>query len=113
MDYGGAALLIDAAKQAGVRRYVIVSAMGAADPPQGDETFAVYLRAKARADDELRASGLDFTVVRPGGLTDDPPRAGWRSRSDCRAARSRARTSPPCCSASSTTTRPPARRSTW
>src|SRR4051794_39526219 len=73
MDYGGAALLIAAAKAAGVNRYVIVSAMGAAYPPQGDETFEVYLRAKARADDELRASGLDATVVRPGGLTNDPP----------------------------------------
>jgi uncharacterized protein YbjT (DUF2867 family) len=73
MDYGGAARLIEAAQMAGVQRYVMVSAMGAADPPGGDETFQVYLRAKARADDELRASGLDYTVVRPGGLTDDPP----------------------------------------
>lgn len=79
MDYGGAAKLIDAAKAAGVARYVIVSAMGAADPPASEEdTFAVYLRAKARADDELRASGLDFTVVRPGALTDDPPTGGVR-----------------------------------
>ena len=73
MDYGGAALLVEAAKAAGVRRYVMISAMGAADPPDGDDTFQVYLRAKARADDELRASGLDHTVVRPGMLTDDPP----------------------------------------
>jgi uncharacterized protein YbjT (DUF2867 family) len=73
MDYGGAAKLIQAAQAAGVRRYVMVSAMGAADPPGGDETFAVYLRAKARADEELRTSGLDFTIVRPGMLTDDPP----------------------------------------
>jgi uncharacterized protein YbjT (DUF2867 family) len=34
--------------------------------------FAIYLRAKARADEELRASGLDWTIVRPGRLTDDP-----------------------------------------
>src|SRR3954470_7346157 len=67
MDYGGAAKLM----KAGPRRYVMVSAMGAADPPPGDEVFAVYLQAKARADDELRASGLDFTIVRPGRLTDD------------------------------------------
>jgi uncharacterized protein YbjT (DUF2867 family) len=72
MDYGGAALLIEAAKAAGVPRYVMISAMGAADPPAGDDTFMVYLRAKARADDELRASGLEWTVVRPGGLTDEP-----------------------------------------
>ena len=42
-----------------------------ADAP-GDDTFAVYLRAKGRADDAVRASGLDATVVRPGGLTNDP-----------------------------------------
>jgi uncharacterized protein YbjT (DUF2867 family) len=72
VDYAGAAKLIVAARAAGARRYVIVSAMGAASPPAGDEVFAVYLRAKARADDELRRSGLDWTVVRPGGLTDEP-----------------------------------------
>jgi len=73
LDYGGAAKLIEAARMAGVSRYVMVSAMGAADPPEGDDTFQVYLRAKARADDELRGSGLEYTVVRPGMLTDDPP----------------------------------------
>jgi nucleoside-diphosphate-sugar epimerase len=77
MDLGGARRLIDAARAEGVSRYLMVSAMGAADPPaedgpEGDEVFAVYLRAKAAADDALRASGLDWTVVRPGGLTDDP-----------------------------------------
>lgn len=46
--------------------------MGAADPPDGDDVFDVYLRAKARADDELRASGLRWTIVRPGRLTDVP-----------------------------------------
>ncbi|TMK68326.1 MAG: SDR family oxidoreductase [Actinobacteria bacterium] len=71
VDYAGAAKLIVAARAQGVRRYVIVSAMGAASPPAGDEGFAVYLRAKARADEELQRSGLDWTVVRPGRLTDD------------------------------------------
>ena len=71
VDYAGAAKLIVAARAQGVRRYVIVSAMGAASPPAGDEVFAVYLRAKARADAELRRSGLDWTVVRPGLLTDE------------------------------------------
>ena len=71
MDYGGAVKLIDAAKQAGVRRYVIVSSMGADANANGDDTFAVYLRAKGRADDAVRGSGLDWTVVRPGGLTND------------------------------------------
>ena len=72
MDYGGAVKLIAAAKQAGVRRYVIVSSMGADAAAPGDDTFSVYLRAKGRADDAVRASGLDATVVRPGGLTNDP-----------------------------------------
>ena len=72
MDYGGAVSLIAAAKQAGVRRYVIVSSMGANPDAPGDDTFSVYLRAKGRADDAVRASGLDATVVRPGGLTNDP-----------------------------------------
>jgi uncharacterized protein YbjT (DUF2867 family) len=72
MDYGGAVMLIAAAKQAGVRRYVIVSSMGADPDAPGDDTFAVYLRAKGRADDAVRASGLEATVIRPGGLTNDP-----------------------------------------
>ena len=71
MDYGGAVKLIAAAKQAGVGRYVIVSSMGANPNATGDDTFSVYLRAKGRADDAVRASGLDATVIRPGGLTND------------------------------------------
>ena len=72
MDYGGAVKLIAAAKQAGVGRYVIVSSMGANPNATGDDTFSAYLRAKGRADDAVRASGLDATVVRPGGLTNEP-----------------------------------------
>jgi uncharacterized protein YbjT (DUF2867 family) len=74
MDYGGAVKLIEAAKQNGISRYAIVSSMGAGDPPpegEGD-TFGEYLRAKAAADRDLRESGLDWTIVRPGRLTDDP-----------------------------------------
>jgi uncharacterized protein YbjT (DUF2867 family) len=70
MDYGGAVKLIAAAKQAGVGRYVIVSSMGA-DPDAVGDDLSVYLRAKGRADDAVRASGLDATVVRPGRLTND------------------------------------------
>lgn len=72
MDLGGAVELIEAAKIEGVSRYLMISAMGADDPPVGGDVFGAYLRAKALADDALRASGLDFTIVRPGGLTDDP-----------------------------------------
>jgi len=73
MDLGGALKLIEAAKETGVRRYAMVSAMGAADPPaSGGEVFGEYLRAKAAADEALRGSGLEYTIVRPGGLTDAP-----------------------------------------
>jgi len=71
MDRDGAVKLLRAATEAGVRRYVIISAVGAESPPDGDDTFAVYLRAKAEADEAVRASDRDWTVVRPGGLTDD------------------------------------------
>jgi uncharacterized protein YbjT (DUF2867 family) len=72
MDLGGAVKLIEAAKEEGISRYLMVSSMGAEDPPSGGDVFGAYLRAKALADDALRASGLDYTIVRPGGLTDDP-----------------------------------------
>jgi uncharacterized protein YbjT (DUF2867 family) len=73
VDKGAAILLADAAEQAGVRRYLMVSAIGTekADP-DSDEVFQVYLRAKQAADDDLRARDLDWTVVKPGRLTDDP-----------------------------------------
>jgi uncharacterized protein YbjT (DUF2867 family) len=72
MDLGGALKLIDAAKANGISRYLIVSSMGAADPPaEGGDTFGEYLRAKADADRALMASGLGYTIVRPGMLTDD------------------------------------------
>jgi uncharacterized protein YbjT (DUF2867 family) len=74
MDFGGAVKLIEAAREEGIRRYVMVSAMGAANPPaEGGDAFGEYLRAKAVADAALQESGLDYTIVRPGGLTDDPP----------------------------------------
>lgn len=73
VDKGAAVLLADAAERAGVRRYLMVSSMGTegADPTS-DDVFQVYLRAKKAADDDLRARDLDWTVVRPGRLTDDP-----------------------------------------
>ena len=74
VDKGAAVLLAEAAEQAGVRRYVMVSSMGTdkADP-DSDDVFQVYLRAKKAADDDLRARDLDWTVVRPGRLTNDTP----------------------------------------
>jgi uncharacterized protein YbjT (DUF2867 family) len=73
MDLGGALQLIEAAKANGISRYLIVSSMGAADPPaEGGDGFGEYLRAKAEADRAVAASGLDYTIVRPGRLTDEP-----------------------------------------
>jgi uncharacterized protein YbjT (DUF2867 family) len=72
MDYGGAVKLIDAAKANGIRRYVIVSSMGAADPSSARGPMGPYLEAKHDADVAVQQSGLDFTIVRPGALTDDP-----------------------------------------
>jgi len=72
MDYGGAVKLIAAAKASGISRYVIVSSQGADPDAEGDDAFAVYLRAKGKADEDLRASGLEYSIVRPTGLTDDP-----------------------------------------
>lgn len=72
VDHGAAVKLIEACGQADVSRYVMISAMGTDDPPNGDDVFSVYLRAKARADRALMASGLDWTIVRPGRLTDEP-----------------------------------------
>ncbi len=72
VDYGAAVKAVEAAEAAGVRRFVMVSAMGTDHPPSDDSVFSVYLRAKARADAALMDSSLDWTVVRPGSLTDDP-----------------------------------------
>ena len=74
VDKGAAIMLAEAAEAAGVRRYVMVSAMGTegADP-SSDDVFQVYLRAKQAADDDVRSRDLDWTIVRPGRLTDDVP----------------------------------------
>jgi uncharacterized protein YbjT (DUF2867 family) len=73
VDLGGAVRLVEAAKAEGISRYLIVSSMGADKAPEdGSEGFGAYLQAKFEADEAVRASGLDYTIVRPGGLTDDP-----------------------------------------
>jgi nucleoside-diphosphate-sugar epimerase len=73
MDLGGAVKLIEAARAESVSQYVIVSSMGADKPPaEGGDVFGEYLRAKAEADRILADSGLGFTIVRPGHLTDEP-----------------------------------------
>ena len=75
VDRAASVLLADGAEQAGVRRFVQVSAMGLdrADDPDIDEVFAAYLRAKAAADEDVMGRDeLDWTILRPGLLTDDP-----------------------------------------
>lgn len=72
MDLGGALKLIDAAKANGIDRFVMVSSIGADDPSGRSGPMGPYLEAKAEADRALVESGLDFTIVRPGGLTDEP-----------------------------------------
>ncbi|WP_030903965.1 SDR family oxidoreductase [Streptomyces sp. NRRL F-5126] len=72
VDKAAAVLLADAAERAGVRRYVIVSSMGADAGREGDEVFDAYLRAKGAADDAVRSRpALDWTVLRPGMLKND------------------------------------------
>ncbi len=72
VDLGGAVKLADAAVATGVRRYVIISSIGADRPESGGETMRAYLEAKAQADEYVRGTGLDATIVRPGELRDEP-----------------------------------------
>jgi uncharacterized protein YbjT (DUF2867 family) len=57
-----------------VARYLLVSSTGVDAPPAPgtDETWAAYLRAKKAAEDAIRDTGLAWTILRPGRLTDDP-----------------------------------------
>ena len=67
VDYGAAVKLMEA----GVSRYVMVSAISAGRPEEWSDQMRPYYDAKADADNRLLESGLDYTIVRPGGLTDD------------------------------------------
>ena len=66
--------MADAAERAGVRRFVQVSSMGAGQPPRPgtDQVWAAYITAKTAAETDLRARDLDWTILRPGSLTDAP-----------------------------------------
>ncbi|MCF6471398.1 NAD-dependent epimerase/dehydratase family protein [Nonomuraea sp. MG754425] len=74
VDRGASVLLADAAERAGVRRFVQISSMGAGRPPAPgrDEVWAAYITAKTAAEEDLRARDLDWTILRPGRLTDEP-----------------------------------------
>lgn len=71
VDRDGAIKLIEAAKKNGINRYLMISAMGTKNP-RGGEVFRTYLQAKEEADEALRNSGLDYTIIKPGRLTDEP-----------------------------------------
>jgi uncharacterized protein YbjT (DUF2867 family) len=72
VDLAGAIKLADAAIDQGVRRYVLISSTGAEAPEKGSGEMRPYYEAKAEADAYVSATGLDWTIVRPGGLTDEP-----------------------------------------
>jgi len=74
VDRAASVLMADAAERAGVARFVQISSMGAGQPPQpaAGEVWAAYITAKTAAEDDLRRRDLDWTILRPGHLTDAP-----------------------------------------
>jgi uncharacterized protein YbjT (DUF2867 family) len=74
VDRDAAIRSMDAAAQAGVNRYVMVSYLGARKDHgvPADHGFFAYAEAKAAADEYLRSTGLAWTILGPGGLTDKP-----------------------------------------
>lgn len=75
VDLGGSLKSIEGARSAGVRRFVQISAISVDEPVPADSSpvWAAYVEAKRDADIALRASDLDWTIIRPGALTDEPP----------------------------------------
>jgi nucleoside-diphosphate-sugar epimerase len=78
VDRAASVLLADGCEAAGVDRFVQISSIGVESvrdvpPNPDDDVFTVYLRAKLAAEEDLRRRSLAWTVLRPGGLTDDPP----------------------------------------
>ncbi|WP_139983392.1 SDR family oxidoreductase [Nocardioides litoris] len=73
VDLGGSVKSIEGAHSAGVRRFVQISAIGVDDPlpDDTDDVWRAYVEAKRDADAALRDSDLDWTIIRPGKLTDD------------------------------------------
>jgi uncharacterized protein YbjT (DUF2867 family) len=74
VDYGAAVKLIDACKQTGTERYLMISAMGVERPERWSEQMRPYYQAKRDADEALEAARLEHTIVRPGMLTDEEGR---------------------------------------
>ena len=74
VDRAASVLMADAAERAEVRRFVQVSSMGAGQRPRpgAGEVWGAYITAKTAAEVDLRGRDLDWTILRPGGLTDAP-----------------------------------------
>jgi uncharacterized protein YbjT (DUF2867 family) len=77
-DFHGVRNLVNAAERAGVRRIVLVSAIGAGDSrgavgPRVIQFLGAVLEEKTLGENALIGSGLDYTIVRPGGMNDGPP----------------------------------------
>lgn len=76
-DFEGNRNLIDAAKKAGVKKFVLVTSIGAGEsvvalPPRALEALGAVLKEKEKAEQHLIESGLTYTIVRPGGLKSEP-----------------------------------------
>jgi uncharacterized protein YbjT (DUF2867 family) len=78
VDYGAAVKSIQAARDLRVARFLIVSSIGTHDVERASEAMRPYLQAKRDADVALKQSGLDWTIVKPGHLTDAPGRGRVR-----------------------------------
>ena len=90
-DYLGNKNLIDAAVKAGVQKFILVSSIGSGNsvvalPPQALETLGPVLIEKEKAENHLIASGMIYTVIRPGGLKSEPPTGNGVLTEDCRIA---------------------------
>ncbi|MEG4515846.1 MULTISPECIES: SDR family oxidoreductase [unclassified Microcoleus] len=90
-DYLGNKNLIDAAVKAGVPKFILVSSIGSGNsvgalPPQALETLRPVLIEKEKAENHLIASGMIYTVIRPGGLKSEPATGNGILTEDCRVA---------------------------
>lgn len=79
VDMWGAIRAVDASLAAGIEQFVMVSARGAQDPERGPLAIKHYSVCKKMADDYLRQSGVPYTILRPGRLTDEPAGNGFTS----------------------------------
>jgi nucleoside-diphosphate-sugar epimerase len=72
IDRDGALKLIDACERNGVERFILLSSVGTDKPEEGPEKMRPYLKAKSESEEKLRKSKLNYTIVRPGMLNNDP-----------------------------------------